>query len=676
MGWIEYARSQAQVSFYESWDKVVQGISEDIESGKLIMDNTRQAEYREFVANKRAALIAVPGKIRAWGPSREEPFTDIGTIAFVSANVSTLLSQLSFVPIWNKAQTEHTARVGETDATIAGLDPNGRVFQAILWAYEGDYFSEAGKKVAEAMKSGAAENAHIMIGALITQMIPYVNVAVDVYFLYEGIKGVDTAVKGLSAAFASAGNATTTVDLQRESAKLATAIVGQGATLILSLLAIAGTVASLGSKIAKIKAQNPGMSEEEALKKALQDTPTKEAGALGEAAARTRLRAHFDEATLVEFWDKGVKAVDLEVAVNSGAKPQHLRAITLAQDAVRVRALIKYAGENAVPIANLLDAGAEPALVGRLMDAKYGLPEVTAANNTYSVIGGKRFGALKLDEAVRIGKLDNAALNRVNGLLTENAFAMLAKRGVSLHQNVALATELASGDAAMNAELVQLLEQHGINKVAPVHLETSLTRLNAFVQRHGARVSGDYVTRFLRSVRTTGDPVQALAELELAEDILSGKTPLGPAKNVHGIPDPGVKGQGMPEFRVTPADGGAGGGAAGARLAEVKTISGSGGGLTNNNLKRNLSDAVAQIVRMAEKGGERGGFVRLDATGAGPTKLADSAIDRSVIGTLVDPARQPPPIQFVEFVEIRYTDAAGARKTLLYRVVDGRVIRT
>jgi hypothetical protein len=285
LGWIEYARTQAQVSFYEFWQKVVQSLSDDISSGKIKLDHTFQAGYKDFVANKRAMLLAIPGKIRAFGPSQPELpadqiLTDVQSVALVVNNLASLGSKLTFVPIWSKAETEHAAKVTENDASIAGLDQNGRVIQAMLWAYEGDYFSEAGKRAAEAIKAGAKEQAAEMAGAMIAQMIPYVNVAVDLYFLYQGVKGIDAGLKGLQAAFVSASNAATTVDLQRESAKLALAITGQGASLILSLLAAIGAVSSLRAKAAKIKAENPKMSEEEAMNKALKDTPSKEAAAL------------------------------------------------------------------------------------------------------------------------------------------------------------------------------------------------------------------------------------------------------------------------------------------------------------------------------------------------------------------------------------------------------------
>ena len=128
----------------------------------------------------------------------------------------------------------------------------------------------------------------MMALALATGGIELLNIPLDVYFLSEGIKGADAAVKRLREAFASVGKATTTVDLQRESANIAAATVGQGASLFLSLLTVISSVAALKTKIAKIKEKTPGISDEEALNKALKDSP-KEAR-LKDLAARAQIR--------------------------------------------------------------------------------------------------------------------------------------------------------------------------------------------------------------------------------------------------------------------------------------------------------------------------------------------------------------------------------------------------
>jgi hypothetical protein len=288
LGWIEYARTQAEVSFYEFWQSIVQSLSDDISTGKIKIDHTFQTSYKDFVENKRGVVLAIPDKIRAFGPSQPELsgddiLNDVERVALVVNNIASLASMLTFIPIWLRAEIEHAAKVTENDDSIASLDPNGRVIQAMLWAYEGGYFSEAGKRVTEAIKAGARENAGKMVAAMIGQVIPYVNVAVDLYFLYQGVTGIDSALQGLRVAFLNASNATTTVDLQRESAKLALAITGQGASLILSLLAAMGAVSSLRTKAAKIKGENPKMSDDEAMNKALQDTRSKEGAGLREA---------------------------------------------------------------------------------------------------------------------------------------------------------------------------------------------------------------------------------------------------------------------------------------------------------------------------------------------------------------------------------------------------------
>ncbi|SDJ21985.1 hypothetical protein SAMN04487926_1382 [Paraburkholderia steynii] len=260
LGWIEYARTQAEFSFYEFWERVAQDLSDDVSTGKVKIDSTFQATYKDYVKSGRAAVMAIPGKIRAFGPSQpdlssDEILNDLQRVAFITNNIASLASVLTFIPIWQRAEAEHAVGVSENDGSIAGLDQNARVIQAMLWAYESDYFSEAGKRAWRAIKDNARETAAKMVGAMIAQMIPVVNVGLDAYFLCEGIEGFDAALKGLHAAFVRASNATTTVDLQRESAQLAAAITGQGASLVLSLLAVISAISSLRARAAKIKAR-------------------------------------------------------------------------------------------------------------------------------------------------------------------------------------------------------------------------------------------------------------------------------------------------------------------------------------------------------------------------------------------------------------------------------------
>src|SRR5262249_29703222 len=173
-----------------------------------------------------------------------------------------------------------------------------------------------------------------------------------VYFLYEGIKGADAAIKSIREAFASAGKATTMVDLQRASANIAAATVGQGASLLLSLLSIISSVSSLKGKIAKIKEANPQISDEDALNKALEDSP-KEAR-LKALASRAQIRQKMNLRDAA-WWQRGRytdrppqgidrtlldKACDIRAA--EGATLENFTKYNVAVARVRVNGKIEY----------------------------------------------------------------------------------------------------------------------------------------------------------------------------------------------------------------------------------------------------------------------------------------------------------------------------------------------
>jgi hypothetical protein len=204
-----------------------------------------------------------------------------------------------------------------------------------------------------------------------------------------------------------------------------------------------------------------------------------------------------------------------------------------------------------------------------------------------------------------------------------------------------------------------------------------LTKLNAFLERHGKRVRGDFVKRIWRSLVTRGDPTEAEGELEAATAILEGTTPLGAVQSVEAIPESDVPGVETPEFRVVQESGAT-------ALVEVKTI----GSLTDKAVKTNLNKAISQIRYQADSDAASadkatssetqsapkpasathgGGLIRINATAGEPSQLGEdeqlSLILRWIKGELTQlrgpEGQKRRGTDFVRFVEVLYRSAAG-----------------
>jgi hypothetical protein len=263
-------------------------------------------------------------------------------------------------------------------------------------------------------------------------------------------------------------------------------------------------------------------------------------------------------------------------------------------------------------------------------------------------------------------------LRALRAWLGADLFGHLAgRRDPNVIREFARALELVGTDAVARDELRKSvdLSRRGVSEA---DLGRSLHELNQFLDRFGSRVSGDFVSRWRRAVQARGDPVQARAELSLAADLLEGRTPLSAAQDlsVAGLPESTVPGQKTPEYRVTDAGGTS-------RLAEVKRLNAA---LTEGNIETNLRQALSQIIPTAERTGDRNGFVRLDATGPHSALTAEqvrAAVEqrmRSRRPDPVDPSRSTSGIDFVEWVEVLYTDSTGAQQRVLCHVVGGAVV--
>ena len=116
----------------------------------------------------------------------------------------------------------------------------------------------------------------------------------------------------------------------------------------------------------------------------------------------------------------------------------------------------------------------------------------------------------------------------------------------------------------------------------------------------------------------------------------------------------------MPEYRLTTPDGQS-------FLAEVKTIEAA---LGKNGLQRNLQKAISQIKEASIRTGEKGGYIRIDASSSPSTTLTRDQIEGIVKGQLltIDQKTGTKGSDFVEFVEVLYKDTAGQPQKLLARV--------
>ena len=193
--------------------------------------------------------------------------------------------------------------------------------------------------------------------------------------------------------------------------------------------------------------------------------------------------------------------------------------------------------------------------------------------------------------------------------------------------------------------------------------EQSLAQYVRFLWQYRGRVDGEFISRFWRRLSTQLDQRSATAELQLAEDLLLGRTPLGPVISVKGIPESKVTGERVPEYCAQTIDG--------VRLVESKAIGKPNQTLLRNGVRVNAGDANGQLRAYAERMGEvEGCLIRLDGRDTGRTPETPEKIAEWVSGKLPSPRE----LNVTRWVEVFYRNGGGELVRVVLELYERRFV--
>ncbi len=271
---------------------------------------------------------------------------------------------------------------------------------------------------------------------------------------------------------------------------------------------------------------------------------------------------------------------------------------------------------------------------------------------------------LGLTEAETLGLLRALDAPTLTGLKDEvgvEGLRSLVGRSEGVLAAMARALAITGADPAARAALIEGARLNGRGTLSNSVFEQALDAYTAFRARYGNRASGDFASRFWR--RLGQDTRQAEAEIRLAEDLLAGRTPLGEASRVDGLPESTVAGERVPEYRVTTPEG--------ARLVESKAIGEPGRPLTETSVGNNARSANQQLRDQAGRTGEtEGGLIRLDGRDAGNTAATPAQIGEWVSARIPSPR----PSRVTGWVEVFYRDAGGRTMRVVLRLDGTRFV--
>jgi hypothetical protein len=284
-----YTRALWKFAFIRRWDSLAEAMQEAIRDCSMTPD---VATYDRFSADFAGAFREIPERLRA--ASTEESLSEVEAnalqmqeVIFAVGLVSGLEALVGILGGWSKAQDLFAAGMTGTDALVAAADDVDKFLKAISWADQHGYFGAAAEQIVNALLENGIEILAITLGLLAAgvavQFVPVLNVTFDVaLFIYGGIdllRSIDSVATAVSAVFA----ATTTVGLQKASADLAVVLLADGATALLDVILFMVSLRGARGRAAEVKRQNPGITDEEALRRAL--------GQSDDAASRALRRA-------------------------------------------------------------------------------------------------------------------------------------------------------------------------------------------------------------------------------------------------------------------------------------------------------------------------------------------------------------------------------------------------
>ena len=282
-----YMGAASNATFFVVWEKIATEVRDSVAEGEQIVTWT---EYEQFRADQGQILRGLPDRLRTtpWDDESlrvlEKDVLRLGDAVFLQAFASSLVGLVSLLDYWKRGAAVFDARKREAGVEIARADWDN-LGRALTWAYEKGYFGDRGAEIWQAIKQNAWSIVVMAAGFIVVQFIPVLNVAVDVAIIvYSGIDALD-AILSLKDAFVHVRDADSVESLERAAAELADKLVGDGLRVLMDVIAIAAGVAGIGAKLGQVKAANPRISDQEAVKQALREAGARERALVAGARA-------------------------------------------------------------------------------------------------------------------------------------------------------------------------------------------------------------------------------------------------------------------------------------------------------------------------------------------------------------------------------------------------------
>jgi len=284
-----HAQFRFMASFAFRWEMLTDEVRGAVDDGTLIPS---APAYDDFLQNRQSLLRGLPTRAaeRLAGSEAEllaiqRESIAIGDAALLMGMASGFSAGLSVLGAWQEGAALFTTAIAASDGTVASTGDGERIAMAFRWLWEAGYVGENLHAAVSALIAAGPEMILALALMVIAQMIPGVNVALDVYLAYTLGKDVLQQLVELGLSLSEVRAARSVLSMQRAAGRLSRILVGGGIELLTTLVTegIARGARALGARAARL-AEAEGLSEKEAIARAMRESPASERAALDKTA--------------------------------------------------------------------------------------------------------------------------------------------------------------------------------------------------------------------------------------------------------------------------------------------------------------------------------------------------------------------------------------------------------
>ncbi|WP_213454371.1 HNH endonuclease [Rhizomonospora bruguierae] len=284
-----YAQFRYVAAFAFTWEKLAGEVRQAVDDGSYVPNAT---DYDDFVRNRQRILRDLPALARERAAASEEDLhriegESIGlqTAALLTGMAGGLSAGLSVLDAWDEGVALFTTAIRTADGIVAAGSDGDRFAMALRWLWEAGYAGAAAGEMIDGLIANGPDLLLSLGAMVIAQMIPGVNVALDVYLMYKTGRDILQQLTELGLAVSEVFAARSVLEMQRASGRLARILTSGGIEIITTLVTegIAAGAKALRTRADRI-AKAEGISEQEAIKKAMRESPAGERAALEKTA--------------------------------------------------------------------------------------------------------------------------------------------------------------------------------------------------------------------------------------------------------------------------------------------------------------------------------------------------------------------------------------------------------